>query len=459
MGVGVKKRMIRPNSWSLLKPLWCALLLISSLQSAIVCAKPLYIEIAGGESFGVPVTVVPFAANNDGGGDSNTAISDIQGVIYNDLRSSGQFKLDTAFSSAKFTDPYNFDKKFWQSKGSEYLIGGKIEYQGGDYYGVTVHLVSVFQGENEPLISLKFNKQRAQNLRALAHYISDKIFEKLIGVPGVFSTRIAYVTVERRGNETIHSLTVADSDGFNDRVLVEANYPLMSPAWAPDSRKIAYVSFDKKRASIKIVDLHDGSINTVSNFPGINGAPKWSPDGSKLALVLSKTGSPKIYTLELASKNLTQLTFGSSLDTEPYWMPDGQNLVFTSNMGGRPQIYKLNLATGDTKRLTFNGDYNATPSVTPDGKSLVVMHRSENGNFNIAVQSLVTGKLRVLTRANQDESPSLAPNGMMILYGSQENDHYVLGAVSLDGRFGMRLPLRNGSVKDPAWSPFLIGAN
>lgn len=230
----------------------------------------------------------------------------------------------------------------------------------------------------------------------------------------------------------------------------------MSPRWSPDGKKLAFVSFKGGRSSINTVSLQNGQIEVITKFPGINGAPAWSPDGRQLAVVLSKDGSPKIYLLDLASRELRRLTSGGSIDTEPFWHPNGQSIFFTSNRGGKPQIYRVILQSGEVQRITFNGNYNTTPSVTPDGKLLVVLHQSEKGAYNIAVQDLNTSRLKVITRANLDESPTLAPNGMMVLYGMRETNQNVLGAVTLDGKFRMRIPVQEGNVKEPAWSPFLI---
>ena len=167
----------------------------------------------------------------------------------------------------------------------------------------------------------------------------------------------------------------------------------MSPAWAPDGKRLAYVSFEGNRSSIYIEDVSTGNRYRVASYAGVNGAPAWSPDGKKLALVLSKDGNPKIYSLDLASKSLTQLTRGLSLDTEPNWSPDGRFLVFTSNRGGKnPQIYRLTLANNSIERLTFSGDYNATASYDTRGLRIAML-RGERGRYNIAIQDLKTGRL------------------------------------------------------------------
>jgi TolB protein len=339
------------------------------------------------------------------------------------------------------------------------MVIGRVEKAGSSKYNVVFELLDVLKQSDDTqnhktILSMKYDNISAQDLRKLAHQISDQIFERLIGVKGIFSTRIAYISVMQNGKDRIHTLEVADSDGFNPKALQRSSFPMMSPAWSPNGRHIAFVSFDKDRASVNVADVMTGRIERITQYPGINGAPSWSPDGRTLAVVLSKDGGPKIYTVDVASKKLSRLTDGTGIDTEPSWSPDGQSIVFTSNRGGKPQIYRVSLSSGKTERLTFNGDYNAKPSLTPDGKRLVMLHRGDNGSFSIAVQNLSNSDLKVLTNTSLNDSPSIAPNGMMVMYGSKDGERGVLGAVTLDGRVKIRIPSREGNVQEPAWSPF-----
>jgi TolB protein len=202
-----------------------------------------------------------------------------------------------------------------------------------------------------------------------------------------------------------------------------------------------------------VQEVYTGRREAVSSSEGINGAPGWSPDGRRLALVLSRDGDPEIYSLELASGALARLTRSPAIDTEPVWTPDGQSILFTSDRGGSAQIYRMPASGGPAERLTFEGNYNARPNLSPDGRQLAMVHR-RGDSFRIAVLDLETRLLQVLTDGPQDETPSFAPNGAMILYGAAGTRGGELRAVSVDGRVKQQLQLQEGDVREPAWGPY-----
>jgi len=401
----------------------------------------LNIEITQGMVGGVPIAVE--ATSQDAG--SDFSFESLASIIRHDLKMCGRFEPRRVSPLQEAT---------WQKAGIENVVLGSVQPTAGGRWTVQFQLLDVYKKEG--ITSQAFHGIHAENERALAHHISDIIYEKLTGIRGAFSTRIAYIMVTPTPKGKRYSLEIADADGFNPVTLVQSKEPIMSPAWSPDGRQLAFVSFEKHRAEIYLIDVATGRRELLSQFPGINGAPAWSPDRQTLAVVLSKDGSPKIYLMDLMTRRLTQLTQGYAIDTEPVWSKEGRFLYFTSNRGGKPQIYRMEVSTRKVDRVTFVGDYNARPMLTPDGKHLVMMHRAERGGqFHIASQELATGQVYVLTHAQLDESPTLSPNGAMVLYGTQEGNRQILGLVTLDGRGQLRLPAREGSVQEPAWSPFL----
>jgi TolB protein len=413
------------------------------LLSGYANAQLTNITISHGVDNPTRIAVVPF--NYSG----SKLSEDIPEIIRNDLNFSGQFEsIPTDKMISYPISESEIRYRDWKMINAEYILIGGITEQAGRY-SASYELFDVAQ-QKRVFIKMSVDGADAQ-LRDMAHRISDKVYETLTGIRGIFSTKIIYVEAFQKPAK--YRLMLSDVDGARPRVLLDSKQPILSPVWSPDGSRVAYVSFETERPAIYIQTLSTGRKEQITNFKGLNGAPAWSPDGQKLAMVLSKDDNPEIYTVDLASKTFTRITNQFAIDTEPSWTIDGTGIFFTSDRGVRPQIYKVTLATGVTERVTFDGDYNARGRVSPDGKSLVMVNKRTNV-YQIAAQDLKSGNLRILTETNYDESPTIAPNGAMLMYATSVGGKGILGAVSLDARTKVRLPSKQGDVREPAWSPF-----
>ena len=402
----------------------------------------LRLDITEGVNDAVPVAVVPFGGQPEGG------TTDVAAVVSGDLRLSGRFaplERKDLVTRPTTGDQVRFED--WRLLKADYLVIGHLD-DGGT--AVSFELFNVQTGQQ--LLGQRL-PVGGQNLRAVAHRISDLVFERLTGIPGAFATRIAYVAVEGKPPAQRYRLVVADADGFNPHTVAESGDPLMSPAWSPDGQSLAYVSFETRTSAIYVQKLASGERRRVSARAGINGAPAYSPDGNRLAITLSRDGNLDIYVLDLSTQALTRITSNDAIDTEAAWTPDGKSLYFTSDRAGNAQVYRVSLAEpSDVQRVTYTNGYNARPRVSPDGTALAMV--TLDRGYRIALMDLKTRNLRLLTNGRQDESPSFAPNGAVIIYATQDRGPGSLAMVSSDGRFQERLSSGSGDVREPAWSPY-----
>jgi TolB protein len=406
------------------------------------------VEITKGGVARTPVAVVPFGWEGQG----SEMPLDIAEVIAADLQRSGRFApIAEENMLQKPTTGAELDFDDWSFVKAEAVVVGRVVQTGDNAYSVSFQLFDVFR--QEQLVGYRIPASRG-TMRIVAHRAADMIYEKLTGIKGVFATKVAFVTAERDQGGQTYRLVVADQDGANETVILKSSDPIMSPAWSPDSRRLAYVSFENDRSSVWVQTLRTGNRIQVSNKPGINGAPSFSPDGRQLALTLGGIdGNLDIHVLDLSTRQTRRLTTHRAIDTEGSWSPDGRYIYFTSDRSGGPQVYRVAAAGGTPERVTFEGGYNARPRLSPDGKRLAMVHL-DRGNYRIAVMDIRSKALLIVSAGQQDESPSFAPNSDTLIYATRQARNGVLETVTADGLIRQRVSSGQGDVREPVWSPF-----
>ena len=423
------------------------LVLVALLLVPAMGFGELFLEITKGSEDPYKVAMIPFEGNS-------RVSKQVNNIMRNDLIRTGEFSIldeELLLPVKMIDDELVFSD--WKLLGMDYLVTGKIVNENNSL-DINYEIYDIHK-KRKVRSSKVFGIPN--QIRQLAHYTSDGIYESITGIKGIAATRLLYVN-EIKDSQLIsrYKLMLADSDGANEKILLSSSEPIISPSWSPDGKRVAYVSFETGMAKVFIQEIASGKREAVLSKVTQISSPSWSPDGKYLSLTLYQDGNAEIYILRLRDRTLTRMTNQFAIDTESSWSPKGNKILFTSGRSGSPQIYELDLRklNPKAKRISFEGTYNAKASYLPNEEGIIFVHRSNDGLFHIALKYKKENFIRVLTEAKMDESPSVAPNGNMVIYGIREENLSMLAGFSLSGA-KFKLPASNGEVREPAWSNFL----
>ena len=423
------------------------LVLVALLLVPVMGYGELFLEITKGSEDPYKVAMIPFEGNSK-------VSKQVNNIMRNDLIRTGEFSIldeELLLPVKMIDDELVFSD--WKLLGMDYLVTGKIVNENNSL-DINYEIYDIHK-KRKVRSSKVFGIPN--QIRQLAHYTSDGIYESITGIKGIAATRLLYVN-EIKDSQLIsrYKLMLADSDGANEMILLSSSEPIISPSWSPDGKRVAYVSFETGIAKVFIQEIASGKREAVLSKDTQISSPSWSPDGKYLSLTLYQDGNAEIYILRLRDRTLTRMTNQFAIDTESSWSPRGNKILFTSGRSGSPQIYELDLRklNPKAKRISFEGTYNAKASYLPNEEGIIFVHRSNDGLFHIALKYKKENFIRVLTEAKMDESPSVAPNGNMVIYGIREENLSMLAGFSLSGA-KFKLPASNGEVREPAWSNFL----
>lgn len=420
------------------------------ISSHTAFAKDVIIDITQGNDRGIRIAVAPFA--------NNVNSLDLAAIVRNDLASSGQIEalpVDSFLSLPRPGDKIYF--RDWALIKAEYLVVGQVT---AGSPGTSTLRYELYDVHTQKTLMQRGLKLSDKKLRAGSHKISDDVYQKLTGLQGAYSTKLAFVKVTTKPKRQ-YQLMISDSDGHNAHVLLTSKEPILSPAWSHKGDQLAYTSFEKGYPVVYRQHLATGQRHTVSDSAGINTSPTWAPDDSAIALVKANKQKAKIHLVDLNNNTSRAITRGSfNTDGEPVFHPDGKSIFYTSNRGGNTQIYRAYLNSNKVERITYEGRSNARPSISRNGKTLAFIHQGSDKKFSIASFNLDTQALRVLSKSHDDDAPSIAPNGAMVVYGTQHQGKGVLALVSIDTGQQTFLPSISGArIREPAWSPYLSRAD
>ncbi len=362
-------------------------------------------------------------------------------IIARDLKTSGHFR-----THSKVWEPNNKQKfDAITQRGGEYLLSGKIEIKDNTTHIIQFNLTDTITHATIGSYSIDFD---TDSQRTAAHNIANWIYEEVIGKPGVFHTKVAYVLRHKDGT---NELKVADYDGNNRISILNSGDNLISPAWTPDGNGLLYVSFEQNKPIVYRQSLITGDRSIVANYKGSNSAPAISPDKQTIAAALTEHGGQQQIYL-ITDNRKVRMREVNAINTEPVFSKDGTFIAYTSDEAGTPQIYQYNLNTKQNRRLTFNSRYNVDADYSYDNNKIVFVSRNDNGE-NITQLDIASGQEEFLTSIRQAASPSFSPNDDMVIFHDETRKKY-LATVSINGKVMLYWDLpETGNILNPAWSP------
>ncbi|MEA2824837.1 MAG: TolB protein [Alphaproteobacteria bacterium] len=417
-----------------------------------VVQAALQVRVDQGVTEPIPLAIPDFLGAGQSG-------KDVATVVRADLERSGLFRsLNPASFIEKITD-INTPPRFgdWRTIQAQGLVTGQSSLQPDGRLKVDFRLWDIF-GESQ-MVGLQFTTT-PENWRRIAHLVSDAIYERITGEKGYFDTRIVFISESGPKLNRRKRLAVMDQDGANPVFLTQGDYLVLTPRFNPTAQMIAYMSYIQNRPRVYLFDLETGRQEVLGNFPNMTFSPRFSPDGKSVVMALETNGNSEIYIMDLATRTSKRLTNDPAIDTAPSFSPDGKQITFESNRGGSQQIYVMNADGSNVHRISFGEGKNGTPVWSPRG-DLIAFTKITPSAFGVGVMRPDGSGERVLTHDWQDEGPSWAPNGRVIMFtrtlqagaggvgaGSQ------IWSIDITGR-NLRRVLSPGDASDPAWSPLI----
>jgi TolB protein len=287
--------------------------------------------------------------------------------------------------------------------------------------------------------------------RKVAHEFAADILEKF-GTPSLWSTKIYFTGERTRGTKEVWTV---DADGSNLKQLTFYKSLSIMPAVSPDGTRLAFCSFAHGSPSIQVLSVETGRrLPFYNEVSPLTATPEFTPDGKQILFASSVTGWAQIYIANLDGSGMRRVTYSRSIDMEPKVNPKtGTEIVFISDRSGMPQIYRMNMEGSDVQRLTSGEGEAVNPAWDPDGQHIAFSWTRgyAPGHYNVFIMDVATRTYTQLTHdAGRNEHPSWAPDGRHIVFSSNRSGSLQIWTMLADGTQLKQLTTQ-GINTQPVW--------
>jgi len=416
----------------------------------------LTVDITGGISQPMPIAIPAMPTPNalqTPAGSTDTLGGQVADVITNDLKNSGLFSPlpKGQLKPVSFPQVTAPDYAAWLPTGAQALVQGFVQANGDGTLTVGCYLYDVFS--KSEMVRQGFVVKPADWRRG-AHKCADTVYSRLTGEGPYFDSQVIYVSETGPKKNRTKRLAIMDQDGANHRFITNGQSLVLTPRFAPSRQTVVFMSFENQQPRVYAYDVGSGRKRLVVSQPNTTFAPRFSPDGRYILFSMIVAGNCDIYRVPAGGGTPTRLTTSPGIDTGGSYSPDGSKIVFESDRSGTQQLYVMDADGSNQRRISFGGGRYATPVWSPRGDLIAYTHIG--GGFSIGVMGVDGSGAKDLTNGWQDEGPTWAPNGRVLMFfrtakGSGKTD---LFSVDLTGRNERAIPTPlDGS--DPAWGPLL----
>ena len=308
--------------------------IMSSLAVVPLAEARIYFDINAPTFVQIPIVLAKWKSEDK---TSSSFPEKVYQILANDLTLSGFFKVidvDRLPPALREREgiPNISALQEWTPAGGEILLAGETLLEpNGLNFKMKFHLFDLV--EQKHIVGKQYEGP-LQTFRSAVHRMADEIILQITGEKGVHNTKIAYALVQGAGKE----ICIADFDGTNVKQITQNQSINLSPAWAPEGKRIAFTSYLRRNPDLYLIDVDGKNLQPLSRYPGLNVSPSWSPDGKKIALMMGMEGKSDIYLIDTNGGNPRKLTRGHGNEASPTWSPDGEWIAFVSDRSGSPQI-------------------------------------------------------------------------------------------------------------------------